>query len=93
MAFYATKCAECTDASRRCVKPAQGGDREGALPEMYECDNETCKLNAARLKGVRQLQAMKAAGLPLHDEGGERRGSHHAAGGQDRRGRRDHRRR
>lgn len=70
MAFYATQCETCTDASKRCVK--EGGADGQSLP-MYECENETCKLNAARLKGIRQLQSLKAEGqLNLERESAKR---------------------
>ena len=89
MAFYSTTCAACTDPGKRCVKPASG-DGDAPMPEMYECDNETCKLNAARQKGLRQLQSLKAEeGLNRERELARRAMRHEAA---EHRGRREHRR-
>lgn len=65
MAFYSTQCQACADTSKRCVKTVPGAD--GQALEMYECGNEECKLNAARLKGIRQLQSLKA-GEQLNQE-------------------------
>ncbi len=89
MAFYSTQCASCADPAKRCVKPAEG-DGEAALPEMYECDNETCKLNAARQKGLRQLQSLKAEESLNREREQARHALRHEAA--EHRGRRDHRR-
>ena len=90
MAFYSTQCEACTDPSKRCVKPASG-DAEAPLPEMYECDNETCKLNAARQKGIRQLQSLRAEEHLNHERELVRRAMRHEAAAEHR-GRREHRR-
>ena len=89
MAFYSTTCAACTDPGKRCVKPASG-DGDASMPEMYECDNETCKLNAARQKGIKQLQSLRAEEHLNHERELVRRAMRHEA---EHRGRRDHRRR
>ncbi|MBQ8088490.1 MAG: hypothetical protein IJ234_08730 [Clostridia bacterium] len=57
MAFYSTQCEICKDSAKRCVQPQEkGGEGEAFL--MFECDNEGCKLNIARQKGIKQLQSL-----------------------------------
>ncbi len=53
MAHYATKCIQCTDTQKKCIR-TRLKDEDGNVfyEQMYECENGSCKVN----KGISTIQ-------------------------------------
>ena len=93
MAHYASKCVQCTDSQKKCVRTRLKDENGNAFYEqMYECGNFHCKVN----RGISHIQRdieiadkKKKKGAKNHEENhydrkrtGKRRSNNRKDGGE-----------
>ena len=90
MAHYASKCVQCTDSQKKCIRTRLKDENGNKFYEkMYECGNSSCKVNKdiAHIQRDIEIIEIKKKGADKHEEdhyyrtGTRKRRTHHRKNG------------
>lgn len=89
MAHYASKCVQCTDSQKKCIRTRLKDENGNKFYEkMYECGNSSCKVNKDIAHIQRDIEIAKIKkGVNKYEEdyyhrtGTRKRRTHHRKDG------------